>query len=193
MARAGVPSAVEAVVDRLRPRLTRMARFYAGRVREDADDLLQEAWVGLLEALGEIDLSIGDPEQYLVLRARWRLLDSLKRTRARSREVVSDLSSDRERPDDELECAGPDEEAHIIAALCTGEFAARLKPNQRTILECLMRGLTWREAGAVLGCTSANVAYHVRQIARAYDAWNAEPVSTFHGMPPLAAGARASI
>jgi hypothetical protein len=31
---------------------------------------------------------------------------------------------------------------------------------------------TWREAGAALGCTSANVAYHMRHIRRRYDEWN---------------------
>ena len=29
---------------------------------------------------------------------------------------------------------------------------------------------TW-EAGSALGCTSANIAYHVRQIRRRYERW----------------------
>ena len=33
-----------------------------------------------------------------------------------------------------------------------------------------MEGYTWREVGALLGCTSANVAYHVRRIREAYSA-----------------------
>ena len=35
-------------------------------------------------------------------------------------------------------------------------------------------GLTWREAGSVLGCTSANVAYHMRRIRSQYAAWQEE-------------------
>ena len=46
-----------------------------------------------------------------------------------------------------------------------------MNDRQRAILDCLLAGLTWREAGSVLGCTSANIAYHVRQIRRQYEEW----------------------
>jgi RNA polymerase sigma-70 factor (ECF subfamily) len=168
-------------VNRLRPRLTKMAWFYARRTHEDADDLLQEAWIGMLEALRELDMSIGDPEQYLICRARWRLLDAIKYARIRRHESLSEGCGD-ETICDEAEEGAPSHVNeqhidHILASLCIAEFATHLKPVQRTILHCLMRGLTWRETGSVLGCTSANVAYHVRQIARAYEAWNEEPVA----------------
>ena len=48
----------------------------------------------------------------------------------------------------------------------------RLKAPQKAILDCLMAGLTWREAGTALGCTSANIAYHMRQIRRQYEEWS---------------------
>src|SRR5436309_9807678 len=82
-ARSGDPAAIDRVVESLRPRLTRMAAHYARRCGEDPDDLLQEAWVGLLEALPSLDVRIGSPEQYLLQRARWRLLDWVKRSRLR--------------------------------------------------------------------------------------------------------------
>ena len=62
-AREGDPFATEVVVSALRPRLVKMAAYYARCSGEDADDLLQEAWVGLLEALPNLDLAIGCPEQ----------------------------------------------------------------------------------------------------------------------------------
>ena len=40
----------------------------------------------------------------------------------------------------------------------------------------LLAGFTWREAGDALGCTSANIAYHVRQIRRQYEAWSGADV-----------------
>ena len=80
-AQDGDPAAVAAVVEHLRPRLTRMAGYYARCAQENADDLLQEAWLGLLDALSELDMEIGSPEQYLIQRARWRLLDAVKRGR----------------------------------------------------------------------------------------------------------------
>src|SRR5438093_1442555 len=79
----GYPAAIEAVVRALRPRLAKMAAYYARCTGEDEDDLLQEAWLGLLQSLPELDLTIGRPEQYLIQRARWRLLDAVKRARVR--------------------------------------------------------------------------------------------------------------
>jgi DNA-directed RNA polymerase specialized sigma24 family protein len=54
------------------------------------------------------------------------------------------------------------------------DFAEQLKPTQRAILRYLLFGMTWREAGDGLGCSSANVAYHVRQIQRTYERWRGE-------------------
>lgn len=71
-ARVGDTSAIDAVVHALRPRLSRLALHYARATGENPDDLLQEAWLGLLEALPGLDISIGSPEQYLIQRARWR-------------------------------------------------------------------------------------------------------------------------
>lgn len=92
------------------------------------------------------------------------LLDAVKRARIR-----------RCLPLDEalLEAApGPD----MTPAVGLRDFKQGLKATQRAVLDCLLRGLTWREAGDALGCTSANVAYHVRQIQREYHAWDTELV-----------------
>ena len=54
----------------------------------------------------------------------------------------------------------------------------RLSVTQRAVLACLLAGLTWREAGDLLGCSSANIAYHVRRIRRQYEAWSGEEDET---------------
>jgi RNA polymerase sigma factor (sigma-70 family) len=164
-ARCGDPDAMESVVEALRPRLARMAAYYARCSGEDADDLLQEAWVGLLEALPVLNMEIGSPDQYLIQRARWRLLDAVKRARVRRCANLEEAAADR------LVCPVPE---HAVAAACASEFAGLLKARQRVILDCLLAGLTWRETGHVLGCTSANVAYHVRQIRRQYEEWSGD-------------------
>jgi RNA polymerase sigma factor (sigma-70 family) len=162
-ARDGDRNATEAVVETLRPRLARMAAYYARCSGEDADDLLQEAWVGLLEALPVLDMGIGSPDQYLIQRARWRLLDAIKRARVRRCASLEEEAVDR--------LAGPSlEEAEASACVC--DFAGHLKDRQRQILDCLLAGHTWRETGDLLGCTSANIAYHVRQIRRCYEQWS---------------------
>jgi RNA polymerase sigma-70 factor (ECF subfamily) len=142
-----------------------MASYYARCSGEDPDDLLQEAWVGLLEALPHLDTKIGSPEQYLIQRARWRLLDAVKRARVRRCLPLEDVVSEA--------IPAPALEAEL-AAVDVSAFAGCLKSAQRAVLACLMAGLTWREAGHALGCTSANIAYHVRQIRRQYALWNGE-------------------
>lgn len=159
-ARDGVPAAQEDLVTELRPRIEKMAAYYSRCTGEDMDDLRQEAWYGLMEALRELDPAIGQPKHFLVQRARWRMLDAVKRARIRR-------------------CASLDESMALVGGADEGlagkvdvaRFAQRLKPSQRDVLVCLMGGLTWREAGDRLGCTSANVAYHVRQIRKQYEAW----------------------
>lgn len=162
-ARDGDQSARQAVVDSLHPRIKSMACHYARCSGEDPDDLLQEAWLGLLEALPELDLQIGSPEQYLISRARWRLLDAIKRARVRRCAPLDESTADQT-------CAPVSDSA--MAVVCVSEFARGLESRQRAVFDCLLSGLTWREAGHVLGCTSANIAYYVRRIRRRYEEWN---------------------
>jgi RNA polymerase sigma factor (sigma-70 family) len=161
-AREGDTAATAALVKSLRPRLEKMAAYYARRCGEDPDDLLQEAWIGLLDALPSLNLRIGRPEQYLLKRAKWRLLDSVKRARVRRCVSLDGLEWE------QAVSSAPDEAPDAASARA---FVQALKPAQRAVLECLLDGLTWRETGSVLGCTSANVAYYVRQIKRRYDDW----------------------
>lgn len=160
-ARDGHADATRRLVAALRPQLARMAAYYARQTGEDADDLIQEAWCGLLEALPHMDLSIGSPKQYLLSRARWRLLDMVRRERVR-----------RCLP---LECASRTADpGDALAEASASQFMARLRHTHQTLLTHLMGGLTWREAGERMGCTSANVAYHVRRIREEYERWQGQ-------------------
>jgi RNA polymerase sigma factor (sigma-70 family) len=149
------------VIAELQTRLARMADYYARCSRLDRDDLLQEAWLALLEALREFDPALGELAPYLMQRARWRMLDTVKRTRLRMCSSVHDAVAD----------AGPVFLADD-ASVELDEFASLLSPLQQRILRCLLSGLTWRDTGAQLGFSSANVAYHVREIRRRYALWN---------------------
>ncbi|HAZ63002.1 MAG TPA: hypothetical protein DCZ72_05245 [Armatimonadetes bacterium] len=161
-AQQGHDTARDEVAQRLWPRLRSLARYYARRTGEDADDLLSEAWVGLLEGLAVVDVTIGDPEQYLLARARWRVLDHVRRTRLRRLESLEAAGT--------LPAAADGHERRL-GELALHEFLAQLSTTQRAIAECLLDGLTWRQTGEVLGCTSANVAYHMRQIRARWRAW----------------------
>lgn len=158
-ARDGDGSAVGLVVESLRPRMAKMATYYARRTGEDPDDLLQEAWLALLESLPLVDMRIGTPEQFLIQRARWRILDTIKRNRIRRCHPLEDLEMERCETGDSLDRA------------FVSEFRRGLKSSQREVLGCLMNGYTWRETGAALGCSSPNIAYHVRAIRKRYLEW----------------------
>jgi RNA polymerase sigma factor (sigma-70 family) len=187
LASAGDPDAMATLVNDLRPRLTKMAAFYARNTGEDTDDLLQEAYVGLLEALARVDLTIGDPEQYLLKHARWRLLDAAKRWRRRRCDALED---------DRVDLHPITDWDAEISEMWVDDFAEHLKPTQRAILRYLLIGMTWREAGDGLGCSSANVAYHVRQIQRTYERWSGDDTRTAATRTPVSsetsAGVRAS-
>lgn len=161
-ARDGDIAAIEEVVKGLRPRLSRMAIYYARSCRQEADDLLSEAWKGMLEALSELNLNIGDPEQYLIKYARWRLLDAIRDGQARQSLNAADTALD------SFPCSAQSNALDDIELI---DFFRMLKPFQQSISICLIAGMTWRETGKLLGCTSANVAYHVKQIRRIYTEW----------------------
>jgi RNA polymerase sigma-70 factor (ECF subfamily) len=178
-ARRGDRDATHALVESLRQRITRMAHYYARRSGEDADDLLQEAWLALLDALREVDVSIGTPEQYLIQRARWRVLDQIKRARIRRSAPLDEAVGFRGAD------GAPD---NVAAGASLWEFHQMLSPTQQSIVACLMAGYTWCETGEALGFTPANVAYHVRQIKRRYQDWAAGRPTTIRRPPPAQPG-----
>jgi RNA polymerase sigma factor (sigma-70 family) len=158
----GDPVAREILVKRLRPQITRMALYYAAKTKLDADDLLQEAWLGLLHALPSLNMSIGDPLQHLLCQARWRIQDYVRRCRLRQCEALEENAGLN------TLASGTDVQ---LDDLNVRAFIDRLPEHRRYIVRNIMDGKTWREAGDALGCSGANVAYHIRQIRREFEKW----------------------
>jgi DNA-directed RNA polymerase specialized sigma24 family protein len=131
----------------------------------DREDLQQEMWLGMLLGLQQVDVNIGDPLYYLFLRGKWRLLEAIRR-------------SDRERAESlETGVTVPDRivfEDEVCSKWVTGKLAARLRGPQQAILQGLLQGYLQEELAQRLGCTAANVSYHVRKIREGYSALAAE-------------------
>ncbi len=144
------------VLDALETRMEKMAAYFGRQSGVDPDDLRQEAWLAVLEMLPMVDYSIGAPDQHLLKRARWRMLDVIRWQRRRQHLPLCDdhLGS--------LCAPAPASNADL------GLLLDRLTIIQRRILRALLEGYTWREVGVAVGCTSANVAYHVRRIREIY-------------------------
>jgi len=154
-ARAGDSGAREAVVRCLTSRVNSCSRYYSRRCGVDVDDLRQEMWLGVFEALQRVDVSIGDPIQFLLSHGRFALLTSLRRRRKCS--------------------AGPDEaaeqvpvegslERNVIDGQVVQGFVSSLDTTAHRIVSCLLQGHSRSETAKLLGCTPANITYHLRRV-----------------------------
>ena len=164
-ARQGDTSAREQISELLRDRVLRTAGHYARLTGMDHEDLQQEMWLGMLLGLQQVDVTIGDPLYYLFLRGKWRLLEAVRR-------------SERERADSLETTAAVVDRAIFEDEVCnrwlTARLQARLRGPQRAILHGLMQGYLQEELAQSLGCTAANISYHVRKIREGYHALAAE-------------------
>jgi len=181
-ARGGDAIAQDRLREILRPRLESLAGYYAARTGMDAADLLQEAWVAVFEVLPSLDMTIGTPTQYLLKHARWQILDHIRWSKRRSHETLDDLVVETpEIAENSFSTAANTMPApeDVEAKLLIADLERRLNARQKEILHGLLEGCTWRQIGDTLGCTSANVAYHVRGIRQAYS----ELVGMPNGVP----------
>jgi len=131
----------------------------------DREDLQQEMWLGLLQGLQEVDVTIGDPVCYLLKRGKWRLLEAIRRS---ERDRAESLDTG------ELLAARARFEDEVTSRWLTGRLWSRLREPQRAILDGLLKGYLQEELARSLGCTAANVSYHVRRIREGYHALAAE-------------------
>ena len=159
-AKTGDNYARQALAERVRLRLERMASYYASRSGEEYEDLLQEAWLTFFQALNEVDFRIGSPAHYLLKRAKWRILDVIKSNRRRRHDSMADMEETFRSPHNAARDG-------LAEATCD-QMRTRLSDVQRAILLDLMDGYTWREVGARRGFSSANVAYHIKRIRETY-------------------------
>lgn len=149
------------LIEALTSRIEKMAAYFGRQRGVDENDLRQEAWVAALEMLPRLDHGVGSAEQLLLKRVRWRILDTIRFQRRRIHLELDEI---------QRQATYLDSRHDIDISLLN----ARLTTPQRRILRGLMEGCTWREVGALIGCTSANVAYHVRRIREAYLAIESE-------------------
>ena len=169
-ARNGDAAAQDRLRETLRPRLESLAGYYASRTGMDAADLLQEAWVAVFEALPEVDITVGTPAQYLLKHARWQILDHIRWNKRRTHDALDEMpveTGEMARNNFGTSPNWPSSD-DVEAGMLIENLERRLSQRQRAILQGLLAGRTWRQIGDSLGCTSANVAYHVRGIRQAY-------------------------
>jgi RNA polymerase sigma factor (sigma-70 family) len=164
-ARDGDHHARQQISDLLKDRVLRTAGHYANLTGMDREDLQQEMWLGMMIGLQHVDVTIGDPLYYLFLRGKWRLLEAIRRS---ERERADSLDTgivvpDRVRFEDE-----------VCSRWLALKLSGRLRGPQQKILQGLLQGHLQEELAQSLGCTAANVSYHVRKIREGFQALAAE-------------------
>lgn len=158
-AKRGDRQATADLAGRLRGRVRGIALYYATRSPQDVDDIEQEVWLGILTAVREVDVSIGDPVQFLLKRGRWKALDSIKRSFRRREDAVEDMSMVRDHQQFE---------DGVLTACLVEELKQRLSDRQATIVDYLVAGRSGEEVAQILGCSPANVTYHVKRIRQEF-------------------------
>jgi len=164
-ARRGDADAKEQISGMLRDRVLRTAGHYASLTGMDRDDLQQEMWVGMLIGLQQVDVTIGDPLCYLFLRGKWRLLEAIRRSERDRAESLESGAAVHDRASFEDE---------VFSRWLTVRLSSRLRGTQQVILQGLLQGYLQEELAESLGCTAANVSYHVRKIREGFRALAAE-------------------
>jgi RNA polymerase sigma factor (sigma-70 family) len=155
LSRTGHSDARSLLVTHLHPRVRRLARYYAFRSAHEAEDLEQEIWLGVLAALQEVDVTIGDPIAYLMKHGRWRALEAVKRLHRHREEALEPTDLwDRQ--------SGPEHSA--VNTVLLDHLKSRLTPAQQNVLEGRLAGWSGEEMAESFGCTPANVSYHLRRI-----------------------------
>lgn len=155
----GDPKATTEFIRRLRPLVRKIAYHYSNRCAEPLEDMEQEIWLGIFTALPEVDVRIGDPVQFLLKKGKWSALDRIKRRLRHLEEPVAEIYQ----PDIRSRV----EEA-VLAHCLREEIKGHLSPIQSTILDLLIAGYSATEVAQQLGCTPANVSYHLARIRRVY-------------------------
>jgi len=157
---SGDTAACEALARALTPRVDSCSRYYARRSGVDEDDLRQEMWVGIFAALGRVDARKGDPMRYLVAQGRYALLSHLRGTDPEWTPLALP---------DEIE-GGPSVEAEVLDSHMTERALDYLDEAGRIIVCYLLQGHTRSDAARLLGCTPANITYHLRRAQRGLSA-----------------------
>jgi len=165
-ARDGEAPAIAAVIDELRPRIRRLASYYASRCPEDAGDLEQEAWVAILEAIPQVRLEVSEPRQYLVKAGKWAMLNFINRQASRRHGEL---------PEDYDEPVPPTAPVRAAASDLLDRIFERVSDRQAVILRALLAGHTCAETARLLECSTANIAWHMRKIREVYEDLTEEP------------------
>lgn len=150
----GDARARERVVESLTSRVDSCSRYYARVAGADVDDLRQEMWLGILRALESVDVTIGDPSQYLLQQGRFALLTYLRRER-RPRSSV---------PLEAEPVAFLSVEDEAVTSRAAGELIEGLGDAGRQIVGFLLDGHTRSDVARIMSCSPANVTYHLRRV-----------------------------
>ena len=154
-ARAGNPDAVELLIMRLRPMILRYCRARLGRIvggYHTADDVAQEACVGVLKALPRYE-DIGKPFAAFAIRIAANKVADAQRRAFTVGVPLDDLT---DRPDDR---EGPEEQAVRVDEAARAHALLNRLPelHREIVLLRVVVGLSAKETGQIFDLTASAV------------------------------------
>jgi DNA-directed RNA polymerase specialized sigma24 family protein len=144
---------------RLQPRLRRaiISRFGL----HDADDLVQEANVGIIERASADPTYLVQQPAYVVRAGLWRAGDALRRELAYQKRTAP-LEATGERAS-----GAPASAPDLLEAIAVREAVAGLSATQRAVAAGLAAGQRRKEIAAALGVRPQSLAWHYGKLRRA--------------------------
>lgn len=154
-ARAGNPDAVELLIGRLRPMILRYCRARLGRIvggYHTADDVAQEACVGVLKALPRYQ-DVGKPFAAFAIRIAANKVADAQRRAFTVGVPLDDLT---DRPDDQ---DGPEEQAVRVDEAARAHALLNRLPelHREIVLLRVVVGLSAKETGQIFDLTASAV------------------------------------
>ena len=123
-------------------------RYYGGKLSADADDLAQDIWIKLLEALKKNERNIVNFKSYLYRTVQTTLWDAV-------RGLEKEEKANAFKTSDEL--GREKEEWNVNARLALEKLLQDLPPEEERMIRAHLKGFNNQEIGVLLGCSEGRV------------------------------------
>jgi RNA polymerase sigma factor (sigma-70 family) len=144
--------------------------------REDAEDLLHDAFASALKGMGQIE-KLADPMGWIFTSLRNKVIDLWRKRSRRQEYGTSRIAVETVQEIIAATCLGPAEQfEHEELCAALNDAIAALPKGQRMVIEAqVFEGHTFRElserTGLSIDTLTARKAYAVKKITRALRAW----------------------
>lgn len=137
-----------------------ISRYYAGRLRDQADDISQEVWTKLWENFKKNESNIVNFKSYLVRTVQTTLWDTVRKLDQVDLSETIEEIAEPQRDD-----PGPHERMALT------DLITRLRPEEARIVRAHLQGFDYGEIAALLGVSEGRVRNLLTRIKKKMAKW----------------------